>query len=177
MATTVERLGAITNLTHAFVYFSDDATSAYNELGLTGRQHYFAPRAAAMGAVGPELVVATFFNFCPLVVEEAIPSAWDIAAPAEIQTIRLLVAGRGFEAACADLSAADIAEATTISESMVDGVGDAGKPLAAANRAIQVPDDPYIRLWQLITIVREWRGDAHIGVLNAAPLTAVEALV
>ena len=177
MATTVERLGAITNLTHAFIYFFGDATRAYDELGLTGRQHYFAPRAAAMGPVGPEIVTATFFNFCPGIVETAIPSAWDIATPAEIQTARLQAAGRGFEEACGDLTPADVAEATTIAESMVDGVGDAGKPLAAANRAVDVPDDPHIRLWQLITIIREWRGDAHIGVLNSAPVNAVEALV
>jgi hypothetical protein len=34
-----------------------------------------------------------------------------------------------------------------------------------------------LRLWQLVTILREWRGDAHIGLLIAEPLDGCECTV
>ena len=75
------------------------------------------------------------------------------------------------------MNAAMIAEATSLAEAMVDSVGDEGRALAAANRAVALPDDSWAALWQLITVIREWRGDAHVAALTAAPVTAVEALV
>jgi hypothetical protein len=177
MATPVERLGATTNTVHGFIYFAPEAAEEYSSLGLEGRQQYFASRAAPMGAVGPELVVATFYNFWPQIVRNAIPSAWDVASPADIQAARMRAAGRVLERACPDYPQSDIAEATSIAQAMVDGVGDEGKPLAAANRAVALPVDPMIALWQLVTVIREWRGDAHVAALCAAPVTAVEALV
>ncbi len=60
---------------------------------------------------------------------------------------------------------------------MIAGVGDAGRPLAAGNRATPEPDEPWERLWQRITILREWRGDAHVAALVAAPADPIEALI
>ncbi|NOX31902.1 MAG: hypothetical protein GXP35_17940 [Actinobacteria bacterium] len=177
MATTVQRLGVITNLVHGFIYFAPEAAEEYSAIGLTGRAQYFGSRAAPMGAVGPEMVVATFFNFWPGIVRDAIPAAWAMASPDAIQQARLRAAGRVLARACPDLDLADVEEATAIAASMVDGVGDEGKPLAAANRAVVLPDDRVVRLWQLVTTIREWRGDAHVAALCSAPVTAVEALV
>ena len=56
-----------------------------------------------------------------------------------------------------DLDAERLAEATDIAGQMIAGVGDAGRPLAAGNRATPEPDEPWERLWQRITILREWR--------------------
>jgi hypothetical protein len=71
----------------------------------------------------------------------------------------------------------ELDEAIDLATRVCDGVGYEGKPLAAANRALPLPDEPLVRLWQLVTIIREWRGDAHIAALQSTPLTAVEALV
>ena len=50
--------------------------------GVTGFDGYFASRAAPMGPVPAEVVIATFFNFNPEVVRHAIPAAWTSATPA-----------------------------------------------------------------------------------------------
>lgn len=177
MTRLAARLGSLTNLTHGFIYFADEAVEEYDAVGLAPHQQYFASRAAPMGAVGPELVTATFFNFSPDRVAAAVPSCWEVASPADVQAARLRGAGRALVSACADIDAALVAEATALARAMVDGVGDEGKPLAAANRTVEVPDDPWIVLFQLITIIREWRGDAHVAVLTSHAVTAVEALV
>ena len=59
------------------VYFIDDAHERYAALGLHGRSGYFASRAAPMGAVPAEVVIATFFNFRPQLVRKAMDGVWD----------------------------------------------------------------------------------------------------
>ena len=78
-------LGAITNLVHGFIYFAPEAAEAYGALGLAPDQQYFASRAAPLGPVPAEVVIATFFNFNPDMVRAAIPAAWSVAAPAAIR--------------------------------------------------------------------------------------------
>ena len=177
MATTVQRLGTISNLVHGFIYFASEATEEYGALGLTGRQPYFAGRAAAMGPVGPGLVVATFYNFNPDVVHAALPSAWSIVDADQVQQARFAAAGAVLHGACGELDQTHINRAVELAQAMVDGVGDEGKPLAASNRSVELPDDPLLRLWQLVTVIREWRGDVHVAALGAAAVTGLEALV
>src|SRR3954452_4515523 len=75
---------------HGLVYFSEEAFAAYAELGITdGRMGYFASRAAPMGPVPAEVVIATFFNFAPAAVRRCIPAAWDIASPGQLLDARL----------------------------------------------------------------------------------------
>ena len=74
---------------HGLVYFSPEATAAYEALGVQGFDGYFASRAAPMGAVPAEVVVATFFNFNPEVVHQAIPKAWASASPEQLLEARL----------------------------------------------------------------------------------------
>ena len=100
-----------------------------------------------------------------------------IADPADIQTARIRAAGRVIRRVEPDLDGDAIAEATEIAGRMITGVGDAGRPLAAGNRATPEPDDDWERLWQRITVLREWRGDAHVAALVAAPVDPVEALI
>lgn len=174
-AGAVARLGAITNLIHGFIYFSPEASSEYDALGLDADQQYFAGRAAPMGPVPAEVVVATFFNFAPATVAAAVPAAWTVADPAAIQAARLRAVGTVL--ARHDMDAAAIAEAEELTGRIVSAVGYEGKPLAAANRAVAEPDDPATRLWQRVSVIREWRGDAHIAALVAGEIGAVEALI
>jgi len=145
------------NLVHGFIYFSTEAREEYADLGLTGRQQYFAGRAAAMGPVGPELVVATFFNFNPRVIHEALPAAWDIASAEAVQRARMRAAERVLDALADTVSEQSLGEAIEIAEAIVEGVGYEGKLLAAANSSVELPDHRLLRLWQLATVIREWR--------------------
>jgi hypothetical protein len=74
---------------HGMIYFVPEATTAYERLGIAGRTGYFASRAAAMGAVTPEVVVSTFFNFNPVLVHAAIPRAWKISTSEALLAARL----------------------------------------------------------------------------------------
>ena len=56
---------------HGMIYFSPEAAAGYEALGLTDRMGYFASRAAPMGTVPAEVVIATFFNFRPELVRDA----------------------------------------------------------------------------------------------------------
>ncbi|MFT5203724.1 MAG: hypothetical protein ACI9C1_003126 [Candidatus Aldehydirespiratoraceae bacterium] len=171
------KLGANTNLVHGFIYFAPEATERYNEIGLTPEQQYFASRAAPMGPVPAEVVVATFFNFHPPMTHAAIPGAWANATPEAIQTARMAAAGAVLRRCCPDVSDEDIAAITELAGRVIAGLGFEGKPLAAANLAVEEPTDPWERMWQRITVLREWRGDVHVAALTAANVDAVEALI
>lgn len=170
-------LGAMTNLVHGFIYFAPEAAEEFTTLGLTGRQQYFAGRAAPFGPVGAGLVIATFFNFNPEIVRAAIPGAWEVADPGDVQAVRMRAAASVLARCCPDVDPADVGEATDLAGSMLTPLSYEGKPLAAANRDVAEPDDPWARLWQRITVLREWRGDVHVAALTAADLDAVEALI
>ena len=58
---------------HAVTYFTPEGRSAYEQAGLRGFwRGYFAGRAAPLGAAGPAVVAASFFNFAPAFVARAI---------------------------------------------------------------------------------------------------------
>ena len=170
-------LGAITNLVHGFIYFAPEATEAYGALGLAPDQQYFASRAAPLGPVPAEVVIATFFNFNPDMVRAAIPAAWSVAAPAAIQAARMEAAATVLSRCGSAVGIEHVEEASALAAAMLAPLGYEGKPLAGANRAVAEPEDPWARLWQRITILREWRGDVHVAALTAAPVDAVEALI
>jgi hypothetical protein len=165
------------NLAHRPVYFVPEAAEEYAGLGVKGQGSYFASRAAPMGAVPIEVVIATFYNFSPLAVASVMPGVWDAASPESWQAARFRVVARAFERVAVDMSTDDIVEALSIIDPVVAELVLAGKPLAAANAAVALPDDPIVALWQQVTVVREWRGDAHIAVLVANDIGPCECLV
>src|SRR5947209_12607318 len=69
---------------HGLIYFAPEAAEHYAAIGIDGRAGYFASRAAAMGPVTAEVVIATFFNFNPGLVRAAIPAAWAKASTDKI---------------------------------------------------------------------------------------------
>jgi len=163
--------------THAVTYFGSETTDAGQQLGMPGFwMGYFGFRAAPMGAVGSGVVEATFFNFAPSFVRRWVPQVWSVAGPAT-----MIVARR--DAAVATLrrlhpDVATVAQAVNATlEAAVNRAIAAGRPLFAANRDLDLPDDPVERLWQLCTSLREHRGDGHVAALTAAGLDGLDAHV
>ena len=158
---------------HAITYFSPDTKQATDALGLKGGwMSYFGCRAAPLGPVGPDLVAALFYSFHPAMVARALPDAWDHATPAQLldarlqavdNAVRRLFPGTSFDRA-ADV-ARQAAELAPVS----------GRPMAAANAALEWPDEPHLVLWQATTILRESRGDGHVAALVAAGLSPCQA--
>jgi hypothetical protein len=52
-----------------------------------------------------------------------------------------------------------------------------GRPLFAANVALDWPDEPVARLWHAVTLLREQRGDGHVAVLSTLGVSGRESNV
>jgi hypothetical protein len=166
-----------TNLVHRLVYFVPEAAEEYASLGVNGPSGYFASRAAPLGVVPAEVVLATFYNFSRRAVMSAMPGVWDIASPEALQAARFRVVQLAVERVGGQLSSEHIAEARALIDPVVAALDFSGKPLAAGNAAIALPDDPLVALWQQVTVVREWRGDVHIALLIANEVGPCDCLV
>lgn len=167
----------IINLVHRLVYFVPEAVEEYGALGVHGQGGYFGSRSAPMGAIPPEVIIATFYNFSPLAVTSAMQGVWEAASPAALQAARFRAVRRALDRVGPELSDEQIGEARTLVDPVVASLDLAGKPLAAANAAVALPDDPLVALWQQVTVLREWRGDAHIALLVTHEVGPCECLV
>ncbi|MEW1837204.1 hypothetical protein AB0392_04525 [Nonomuraea angiospora] len=165
---------------HGMIYFSPEASAAYESLGLSGRMGYFASRAAALGPVPAEAVIATFYNFNPDLVRQAIPAAWRIASPADILAARLESADATLRRVLGDaVDSPEMSRAAALARRAAESVAGelSGRPLYAAHAALPWPEAPHLVLWHAQTLLREHRGDGHLAALLAAGLSGIEALV
>lgn len=168
---------------HGMIYFVPEAPERYTAVGLRSRRMgYFASRAAALGPVPAEVVIAAFFNFRPDLVRQQIPEAWSLATPARILNARLDAADAALRRALGP--AVESPEMVEVAELVCQAAEAAclrpeGRPLFAAHAALPWPgpDEPHLRLWHAQTLLREFRGDAHVAALLLEGLTGVEALV
>lgn len=161
---------------HAVVYFAPEKAQLYRDAGLKGGwMAYFASRSAAMGAVGAEVVSATFYNFNPDMVARALPDAWRFCQPQRVLEARHSAAQAALRRLVPDSQMSSAAYVTEILARTLDRVDFAGRPLAAAHSGIARSDDPLLALWQVCTLWREYRGDAHVAALVCNGLGPVES--
>ena len=133
---------------HGMIYFVPEAREAYEAVGLEGRRMgYFASRAAAMGAVPADVVIATFFNFNPALVRRSIPAAWDRATPAAIVAARFAAADSALRRLLGPaVERPDIAEAAVLARDAAAACFPEGRPLYAGHAALAWPDAPHLVL-------------------------------
>jgi hypothetical protein len=165
---------------HGMIYFVPEAHERYSVLGIGGRAGYFASRAAALGAVGAEPVVAAFFNFHPGLVRRALPGAWERARPEAVLAARLEAAGAALVRGLGDdVYGPAVAEAAELARRAAEAAAahPEGRALSAAHAALPWAQEPHLVLWQAQTVLREFRGDGHVAALLLAGLTGLEALV
>jgi hypothetical protein len=165
---------------HGVIYFAPEASDAGESLGLAGPAWYFASRSAAMGEVRAEVVIATFFNFHPALVRRALAGAWDATTPEAVLAARYDVAARALRRGLGELAESpDLEEVAGLLRRAATAVTELpeGRPLFAAHAALPWPDDPLLVAWHAQTLLREFRGDAHVAALMLDGLTGVEALV
>ncbi|HET6291737.1 MAG TPA: hypothetical protein VFG33_00130 [Kribbella sp.] len=162
---------------HAITYFAPDTRQATDALGLRGGwMSYFACRAAPLGPVGPELVAAVFYNFHPDMVARALPDAWSHASPAQLLTTRLQAVDSAVRRFLPD-PGTPLRRTAELARKAAELAPTAGRPIAAANAALEWPDEPHLVLWQATTILRESRGDGHVAALVSAGLTPCQAIL
>jgi hypothetical protein len=165
---------------HNHVYFSPEQNEYLTAVGLRpGRMCYFAGRAAAMGAVGPGTVTATFANFAPALVARHVPRAWTLAAPEQVLAARLDGARASLTRLLggADAAAPEVAELAGLLREACTVLTPEGRPLYAAHADQPWPEEPVLSLWHGATLLREHRGDGHVACLLRAGLTGLESLV
>lgn len=165
---------------HAVSYFAAAPLAELQGLGLKGFwMTYFAARAAPMGPVPAAVVDATFFNFAPRLVHRAIPDAWTFASPGAVLDARRHGASTALHQLLGDVAhSPEMRRALALLQQATDGLDISGRPLAAANAAVELPDDdPLGALWQLTTVLREHRGDGHVALLVGAGLDGCQAHV
>jgi hypothetical protein len=174
------RLARVLEPLHAMAYFAPETEQHLVAAGLKpGRMCYFAGRSAPMGAVGPGVVTATFYNFNGALVARHIPAAWALAAPSTLVAARFAAVDGALRRMLGDdvVVSADVAEAAGLARRAAGNCTGEGRPLAAAHLDLDWPAEPHVALWHALTILREHRGDGHIARLVDAGLDGLEALV
>jgi hypothetical protein len=165
---------------HIAHYFVPEHDEVLVGLGLArGPMAYLAGRAAPMGAVGSGVVTATFYNFHPALVARHIPHAWRTAAPEDVVRARWRIADAYLTRLLGPETVAspEMKEAALLASAAAEACAATGRPLYAANADLEVPDRPHLRYWHAVSLLREYRGDAHVHLLMAAGLDGLEALV
>ncbi|MET9803602.1 hypothetical protein [Streptomyces sp. NPDC006368] len=168
------------NPIHSSLYFSPDYAEELAGLGVEDSSAaYFAGRAAAMGAVGPGVVAATFYNFNHELIARHLPAVWDIASPEEVLAARLRAADATLRRLLGDATVTSeaMAEAAGLALRAAEGCTRHARPLYAAHADLPVPEEPHLAYWHAATLLREHRGDAHLAALLDAGLDPLEALV
>ncbi|MEF2978388.1 SCO6745 family protein [Subtercola sp. YIM 133946] len=161
---------------HAVTYFSPESRQAFADIGLTRYwDGYFAGRSAPLGPISGAPVVAIFSGFAPPLVTRALPSVWQTAEPNQVIDARAAGAAATLRRLFDDEAATRrAAEALAPIAAAVDTIG---RPLAAANRALPIDDDPYRSLWQSTATLREHRGDGHVVALVTEQLGGLSSIV
>jgi hypothetical protein len=164
---------------HTVTYFAPEPRAATTELGCKGGwMSYFALRAAPLGAVPAQVVAATFYNFHPGMVSRSIPAAWHAARPDTFLAVRLSSVDAALRRLLGSVvESAELVELAELTRAAATAAPVAGRPLAAANAALDWPAEPHLALWQAQTLLRESRGDGHVAALVSADLDPCEALV
>jgi hypothetical protein len=166
---------------HGMIYFTPFRDAAYAQIGIAHpRTGYFASRSAPLGQVPAEVVIATFFNFNPALVRRAIPSVWQVTTPERVLAARLAAADQSLRAAWADdVTGAVVQEAAALARRAAESVTGQlhGRPLFAAHTTLPWPDEPHLVLWHAQTLLREYRGDAHVALLLTEGLDGLGALI
>jgi hypothetical protein len=180
--TTARRLWQVIEPVHAVLYFAPELTVAATESGLASHgSTYFACRAAPLGQATAGLVTAVFYGFSPARVRRSVPGMWELVDPAAALDLRSFVADAALRRLLGRLVVDPmVTRAAELAERAVDGAETAGRPLAAANAALEITEitgEPHLRLWQALTTLREHRGDGHCAALVNAGIGPCEAHV
>ena len=163
---------------HSHVYFAPETDEHLTGAGLRpGRMVYFAGRAAAMGAVGPGVVTATFANFAPAIVARHLPRAWTLATPEQVLAARTAAARASLTRLLDGADESSLRELAGLLREACTALTPEARPLFAAHADLPWPEEPLLQVWHGVTLLREHRGDGHVLSVVRHGLTGLEALV
>lgn len=169
-----QRCHLLLEILHVVVYFAAEPREAFAAYGLHGRAGYFASRAAAMGAVEPEVVTATFGVFAPEFVREKMAGTWQTVSPEQILAARHRAVAQTLHRV---LGEPDVGEQLESAAAATTVLRPNGRPLYAAHARLPWPDDELMALWHAATLLREYRGDGHMAAMMLSGIDPLAAMI
>ena len=137
------------------------------------RVAYFTSRAACMGTVVGEVVVAAFGVFNPAIVLPCVEQGFGVADRDAVLAARERGAVAGLTTILGE-NPSGAARATELLRRMADVGPGEGRHLYSGLRSLGWPGSPMGDLWRAADLLREHRGDSHIAAWCAHGLDAVE---
>jgi hypothetical protein len=174
------KLARTVNPYPSIILLASEAAGASAAAGLPrGPMGYFAGRAAPMGAVSAEVVIATFYNFQPALVRSCIPAAWSFTTPEALLEHRLAATDAALRRMLGDevVTGPQVAEAAELARAAAQACQPEGRALFAGHASLPWPQEPHLNLWHSLTLLREHRGDGHLMALQVAGYSGCEALL
>lgn len=149
-------------------YFTPETAGVGRELGLDVFRFYFLGRGGVLGDANPEVVLSAFGYFSPSLVENMWSSAKSVCPPRD--------AARAYLNCSADLGRtklsgiADLGRFCEAAAAVNEAADPFGLTLYAGIRAMPLAEDTPGRAMQLVTVLREFRGSAHLIAVRAQGL-------
>lgn len=166
----IRAIGPTTNKAGAGYYFDGATLAKGKEQGLDGFRFYMIGRGGVLGDVHADVVTSAFAYFNPAVVDKIWTSAKERMQPRAAAAL--------YNQCCADFGSAKLAGVDGLeayndaAEAVVAATHVAGLSLYAGWAAEPRSEDPAERAMQLIALLRELRGSAHIIALVASGVPA-----
>jgi hypothetical protein len=172
--TVVAAKPVVTGLGGAWM-ISSEAKAAGKVHGYRGWQLYLVGRAGVLGDVSADVVHATLGFLHPDLVRTGWDAGRAVAPLAETVGRYVEVCRSWGRNRYAGLAEAD--RLADLLHRVVHAADPAGWPLFAAWRAQPLPDDGQGRVAQLLHVLREHRGGAHLAAVRQAGLAPLEAVL
>ena len=162
---------------HGIVYFAPDIRRAVRAAGAPGFwPGYFGSRLFPLQTENVVLATGVLYGFSESMVRKYLPS---LRQAEGWYDARLKAAGRLLEGLGEAVGFSPIfweAAAGALQQEM-QGLEYRGRPLFAAHRSLDWPEDPILSVWHAATLYREYRGDGHVHVLVEAGLSPCESFI
>jgi hypothetical protein len=154
-------------------YFTPETMARGTELGLKGPQFYFIGRGGLLGNCDASVVASAFGYFNPDVIRRAWESAMTVVAPREAGLAHWLCSAETGRAKLADVP--NLAAFVDAADAVNTAADPEALALYAAFKSAPLVDDLPGRAMQLVSILREFRGSAHLVAVRASGITGKQA--
>lgn len=154
-------------------FWSRTVYDRYEALGLDFLTGYVWSRSSVLGEAEPGVVAAAFGVFEPDAVAGLLGAARQACSLVDVREARQQGAAEALRETIGDDPELDEVLGALRDAAVCADV--AGRPLYAGAKGQPFPEDRHAALWHAATLVRECRGDSHLGACVAAGLSGLEA--
>jgi hypothetical protein len=154
-------------------YFLPETAAKGEPYGLDVFELYFLGRGGVLGDCEARVVTSAFGYFKPQIVEAMWNSGREKLAPRDAGRLFLECAREYGRSRFAEIEG--LAEFCEAAEAVVAAADPVGLALFAGVSAEPLPDDLPARAQQLVTVLREFRGSAHLLAILACGLSPLVA--